>query len=75
MNLEQYSRASEFINSGDPDVVAFAQKVTAGAADGVARAVKLYYTVRDEIVYDPYYAGAETIEYSSQPSASFLPGA
>ena len=57
MNLEQYSRASEFINSGEPDVVAFAQKVTAGAADAVTRAVKLYYAVRDEIVYDPYYAG------------------
>ncbi len=57
MNLEQYTAASEFIDSGDPDVRAFAEKATAGEADDVARAVKLYYAVRDEILYDPYYAG------------------
>jgi len=57
MNLELYSAAGEFIDSGDPDVQNFAQKMTAGAADAVSRAMKLYYSVRDEILYDPYYAG------------------
>ncbi|MGB9466165.1 MAG: transglutaminase-like domain-containing protein [Candidatus Acidiferrum sp.] len=57
MNLDLYSAADEFIDSGDPDVQAFAQKMTAGANDAVSRAVKLYYSVRDEILYDPYYAG------------------
>jgi transglutaminase-like putative cysteine protease len=56
MNLELYSVAGEFIDSSDPDVQAFAQKMTAGAADAISRAVKLYYAVRDEILYDPYYA-------------------
>ena len=59
MNLEQYTTASEFIDSGDADVPAFAQKVTRGAADDLSRAVKLYYAVRDEILYDPYYAGED----------------
>jgi transglutaminase-like putative cysteine protease len=57
MNLEPYLAAGEFIDSSDPDVQTFAEKTTAGATDGVARAVKLYYAVRDEILYDPYYAG------------------
>jgi transglutaminase-like putative cysteine protease len=57
MNLELYLAAGEFIDSGDPEVRAFAQK-TAGAADAVSRAVKLYYAVR-EILYDPYRAGED----------------
>jgi transglutaminase-like putative cysteine protease len=57
MNLALYSAAGEFIDSSDPDVRAFARKTTAGAHDDVSRAVQLYYAVRDEIPYDPYYAG------------------
>jgi transglutaminase-like putative cysteine protease len=57
MNLDLYLAPGEFIDSSDPDVQAFAQQRTAGAADAVSRAVKLYYAVRDEILYDPYYAG------------------
>jgi transglutaminase-like putative cysteine protease len=57
MELERYRAAGEFIDSGDAGVQAFAQKVTAGAGDAVLRAVKLYTAVRDEIIYDPYYAG------------------
>ncbi len=45
----------EFIDSGDSGVEEFAGKVTAGAGDDLSRAVKLYYAVRDEIRYDPYY--------------------
>lgn len=56
-NLEQYTAASKFIDSGDADVRVFAQEATAGATDDLSRAVKLYYAVRDEILYDPYYAG------------------
>lgn len=55
--LEPYLAAGEFIDSGDADVQEFARKVTAGADDDVSRAVKLYYAVRDEILYDPYYGG------------------
>jgi transglutaminase-like putative cysteine protease len=55
--LELYLAPGEFVDSGDPDVRAFAQKTAAGAGDAVSRAVKLYYAVRDEILYDPYYVG------------------
>jgi transglutaminase-like putative cysteine protease len=57
MNLELYLMAGEFIDSSDPDVQAFAKTTTAGTDDAVSRAVKLYYAVRDQILYDPYYAG------------------
>lgn len=57
MNLEHYTAAGEFIDSGDAGVQEFARKVTAGAGDDVSRAVKLYYAVRDEILYDPYFGG------------------
>ena len=57
MDMERYTAAGEFVDSGDADVQAFAQNATAGADHAVSRAVKLYYAVRDEIRYDPYYAG------------------
>jgi transglutaminase-like putative cysteine protease len=59
MNLEPYLVSTEFVDSSDPLVQAFAQRMVAGVADGLTRAVKLYYAVRDEILYDPYYAGEE----------------
>lgn len=49
----------EFIDSGDADLRAFAAARAAGAAGDIERAVRLYYAVRDEILYDPYYAGEE----------------
>jgi len=57
MNPEAYLAAGEFIDSNDPDVRAFAEKVTAGTSGDVAKALKLYYAVRDEILYDPYFVG------------------
>jgi transglutaminase-like putative cysteine protease len=57
MNPEKYLAAGEFIDSADPDVQAFAQKITASTSGSLARAVKLYYAVRDEILYDPYLVG------------------
>jgi len=57
MELAAYTATGEFIDSGDADVQEFARKLTTGASDDVSRAVKLYYAVRDEILYDPYYGG------------------
>jgi len=57
MKLDLYLSSAEFIDSADPDVQAFAERVTSSAADPISRAVKLYYAVRDEILYDPYFGG------------------
>lgn len=59
MELERYTAAGEFINSGNAGVREFARKAVEGASDDVSRAVKLYYAVRDEVFYDPYYGGEE----------------
>jgi transglutaminase-like putative cysteine protease len=59
MEPDQYTTAGELVDSGDAGVRDFAKKAAAGAGDDVSRAVKLYYAVRDEILYDPYYGGEE----------------
>ena len=56
-DLERYLSPGVFVDSDDPDVRAFAQRAVAGAADPVASAVKLYYAVRDGVLYDPYHVG------------------
>lgn len=43
-----------FVDSDAPDVAAFARATCAGASDERDRAVRLYYAVRDGIVYTPY---------------------
>jgi transglutaminase-like putative cysteine protease len=57
MNLELYLAPGEFIDSSAAEVRAFAENEVGGASDDVSRAVKLYYAVRDKILYDPYYFG------------------
>jgi len=59
MGMEGYTASAEFIDSSDTGVQEFARNATASAVDDLSRAVKLYYAVRDEILYDPYYAGDE----------------
>ena len=49
--------SGEFVDSRDAEVQEFALQVAACASDDISRAVKLYYAVRDGILYDPYYAG------------------
>ena len=55
------------MDSDAANVVAFARAATAGASDDVARAVRLYYAVRDSIVYTPYcdFASPETYRASA----------
>lgn len=59
MERERYTAAAEFIDSGDASVREFARQTVESAGDDVSRAAKLYYAVRDEILYDPYYGGEE----------------
>jgi transglutaminase-like putative cysteine protease len=45
---------ARFIQSDDPAIVAFARGTAAGGSDPRDTAVRLYYAVRDRILYDPY---------------------
>lgn len=52
--LQSALAPAEMINADHPDVRHFALKASAGAHTDEARAVKLYYAVRDGFRYDPY---------------------
>lgn len=60
---ETYLEPAEFIDSNDPDIIAFAQDVTRDAETPAEKAVALYYAVRDRVRYDPYVAIADPESY------------
>jgi len=51
----EYLLPTKIIDSDHGAILAYAGDCVAGADDPVAKAVKLYYAVRDHIWYDPYY--------------------
>jgi len=52
--LAAYLKPTCYVDSEHPDIVAYAQRVTAGLTTDVDKAVALYYAVRDDVRYDPY---------------------
>ncbi len=52
--MDTYTRPTPFMDFDAPAVRAFAKRSAGETSDPVTRAVKLYYAVRDEILYDPY---------------------
>ena len=52
--MQDFLAPTAFVDSAAPNVVEFAQRVAGAEADPVARAVRLYYAVRDDLVYTPY---------------------
>jgi len=58
-DLARFLVPGTFIDSDDPEIVAFAAKLTAAADGDREKAVRLYYAVRDDIRYDPYMMGEE----------------
>jgi transglutaminase-like putative cysteine protease len=64
---EAFLAPTPYIDSDAPNVGEFARRVAGGEPDPVARAVKLYYAVRDEVVYTPYadFRSVETYRASA----------
>ena len=52
--LDACLQSGEYVDSASPVIAAFAARVCGDASDDVTRAVRLYYAVRDDIVYTPY---------------------
>ena len=48
-------RSGRYVDSEAPVIVEFAQRIGRDETDEVGRAVRLYYAVRDSIVYTPYF--------------------
>jgi len=49
-----YLEPTWFIDSGHPDVCAYAERVCTDADDDKEKAVRLFYAIRDDIRYNPY---------------------
>lgn len=52
--VPEYLQPTFYIDSDNPEIVAFAEKHTQGATTDKEKAVKLYYAVRDGFRYNPY---------------------
>lgn len=49
-----FLQPGRFVESDAPEIVSFAREAAAGASAPIDVAIKLYYAVRDSILYDPY---------------------
>ncbi len=63
MDTAQFLAAGVFIDSDSPQVIAFAKRTIEGATDPRAAILRLYSTVRDGIIYDPYVNFADPANY------------
>ncbi len=54
-DLLSYLAPGCYVDSDHPAVIAFARRVAGTATTSCQVAVKLYYAVRDEFLYDPYH--------------------
>ena len=55
--LAPYLAPTQFLDSREPSLVAFAKDAIGDAADDRTKAVRLFYAVRDALRYDPYMTG------------------
>jgi len=53
--LQPYLRPTRFIDSDSPAVIQFAQAAVGPETTDVGQATRLFYAVRDSIIYDPYH--------------------
>jgi transglutaminase-like putative cysteine protease len=67
LEIRPYLAPGEYVDSDAANVAAFAREVTGATVDPLARAVRLYYAVRDDIVYTPYcdFTDVETFRASA----------
>ena len=67
VELQQYLAPAQYVDSGAANVAAFAREAAGDTADLLTRAIRLYYAVRDDIVYTPYcdFTDVETFRASA----------
>jgi transglutaminase-like putative cysteine protease len=59
----EYLAATRFLDYEAPPLRAFARDAVAGETDAIAKAVKLFYAVRDRWRYDPFSMTLEADDY------------
>jgi len=60
----QYLLPGKFIESNDPLIIEFAHNTIGGATDDVEKVLRLFYRIRDDILYDPYLPMGKPSSYS-----------
>jgi transglutaminase-like putative cysteine protease len=63
MEMAQFLAAGVFIDSDSPQVTAFAKQTIEGITNSRAAVLRLFSTVRDTIIYDPYVNFADPANY------------
>ena len=53
-SIQIYLAATPFLDYSNPQVSAYARSLVSGISTPVEKAIRLYYGVRDDILYDPY---------------------
>jgi transglutaminase-like putative cysteine protease len=72
--LEPYLKSTKFLESDSQPVREFATRATEGTTGEIAKAVALYYAIRDGIRYDPYVMATDPEHYRASVVAR-LPAA
>ena len=72
--LEPYLKSTKFLESDSQPVREFATRATEGTTGEIAKAVALYYAIRDGIRYDPYVMATDPEQYRASVVAR-LPAA
>jgi len=62
-DLSSYLVPTYFLDSDHPEVIAYAERAVGDATADVERAVRLFYVIRDGILYDPYSFSLERDAY------------
>lgn len=66
MTDSEYLKPGKFIESNDPAIMAFAREAIGEASDDVEKAKKVFYAVRDGLLYDPYLPLDDPKSYSAK---------
>ena len=61
--MTEFLKPGRFIDSDAPQVVQFAVRTAGSSGSDVERVLRLYHTIRDDIVYDPYVDLADIGNY------------
>lgn len=63
--LDRYLQPGRFVNSDDPDVIAFARETADEGSGETDRVLRLFYRIRDDILYDPYLPLGKRSSYTA----------
>jgi transglutaminase-like putative cysteine protease len=53
-DMQQYLTPTKFVDSDNPEVIAYTHKIIGDSTDPVEQAVKLYNAIRDGFLYNPF---------------------